>query len=176
MQVHLNLNAAPNEIDMRLLVANGVTVHGKMVSDCPEWSWLQRLTGVDCPERTRMWQRRILAGEVVGPGCHGVPFCAEGVSAGRVSIAEPRPEDDLLTGRDKRRMRAASGKVTAPDLNGADAATGVWVRSSRVRAVLRDSLRSPWNGDSVSSSSMSWPPAFSRFWSRLQVTFPMSTG
>ncbi len=67
MHVHLNLTPSPGEIDLPLLVANGVTGVREMVSDCPAWSWLRRSAGTDCLERLRTRQREIDAGERIGP-------------------------------------------------------------------------------------------------------------
>lgn len=62
MHAHLGLNDAPTEIDMPLLVANGVTGIREMGSDChPTWS------EIDCLVQMRNWQQQIESGVLTGP-------------------------------------------------------------------------------------------------------------
>jgi Amidohydrolase family len=60
MHVHLDtMQGATKEIDMPLLVANGVTGVREPIADCQ--------TTIDCLERRRTWQRQMEAGKLVGP-------------------------------------------------------------------------------------------------------------
>ena len=59
MHAHLGLMEAAREIDMPLLVANGVTGVREPSADC--------MSGPECLERRRTWQRQIEAGELLGP-------------------------------------------------------------------------------------------------------------
>jgi hypothetical protein len=61
MHAHLGAGGAPIEIDMPLLVANGVTGIREMWSDC------HSVSPVDCLGQRRSWQRQIEAGDLVGP-------------------------------------------------------------------------------------------------------------
>jgi hypothetical protein len=61
MHAHLGAGGEPIEIDMPLLVANGVTGIREMWSDCYTES------PVDCLGQRRAWQRQIEAGALVGP-------------------------------------------------------------------------------------------------------------
>ena len=62
MHAHLGGVGSATEIDMPLLVANGVTGIREMWSDCYPVS-----SAGDCLEQKRTWQRQIEAGELVGP-------------------------------------------------------------------------------------------------------------
>lgn len=59
MHAHLGQLQAEKEVDMRLLVANGVTGIREPSADC--------MTTPDCLTRRRTWRRQIEAGEIVGP-------------------------------------------------------------------------------------------------------------
>jgi Amidohydrolase family len=59
MHVHLDTMGAAREIDLPLMVANGVTGVREPIADC--------MTTSDCLERRRTWQRQIEAGELLGP-------------------------------------------------------------------------------------------------------------
>jgi len=61
MHAHIGAGGAPTDIDMPLLVANGVTAIREMWSDC------YTVTPVDCLEQNRSWQRQIESGELLGP-------------------------------------------------------------------------------------------------------------
>jgi len=61
MHAHIDASGDAEKIEMPLLVANGVTGIREMWSDC------YTTTPVDCLARRRDWQRRVDAGELVGP-------------------------------------------------------------------------------------------------------------
>jgi hypothetical protein len=110
MHVHLNLTPFSAEIDLPLLVANGVTGVREMVSDCPAWSWLRKVTGVDCLERLRTWQREIAAGDRIGPR---ILALGSWIVSGRRSLPESAPAffaaETAAQGRELARHDAAQG-------------------------------------------------------------------
>jgi hypothetical protein len=61
MHAHLGAGGAPIEIDMPLLVANGVTGMREMWADC------HTVSPLDCLGQRRSWQKQIEAGDLVGP-------------------------------------------------------------------------------------------------------------
>jgi hypothetical protein len=59
--MHAHLSDAAIELDLPLLLANGVTGIRDMWSDC------YTVTPVDCLAQRRTWQRQLEAGDVIGP-------------------------------------------------------------------------------------------------------------
>lgn len=61
MHAHVGAGGSATEIDMPLLIANGVTGVREMWSDCPA------VMPVDCLAERRAWQQQVDRGAVVGP-------------------------------------------------------------------------------------------------------------